>query len=240
MREGFPPEATLRLSTTRSITTYETESLDALVEAVTNSTEPGDPEILDNLVLSINNYRHVSDGQPERYNRISVDSLGVRCTVSGDPVWVKGQIASLRPLAEEVRPFKRAIWYAPRWALAPWGSTAGIWVLWIVSFATTGGLPDSFPITIASAIAGAIVGYCIHGLIATKVKVEIWVVRNDFPASFWRFTANEAVTVAIALLALAAAIIFGVISHKDSLKGEGSGKSTPEVSYSYGNAQQVI
>lgn len=187
LREGFPPEATLRLSTTRSITTYESESLDGLVEALANSTEPGDPEVLDNLVLAINNYRHVPDGQSERYSRISVDNLGARCTVAGEPVWVRGQVASLRLLADEARPFKRAIWYAPRWAMASWGLSAGILVMWIVGLAVGGGLPRGLPVTIASAVAGAISGYAVGGFIARKVKAEIWVVRNDFPEAFLAF-----------------------------------------------------
>lgn len=44
-------------------------------------------------------------------------------------------------------------------------------------------------------------------------------------------------TALIALLALAVAIAFGVIAHKDTQKSEGSDKSAPVVSYFYGNSQ---
>jgi hypothetical protein len=204
--------------------------LDALAEAVANSTEPGNPEILDNLVLSINNYRHASDGQPDRYTRVSVDDLGARCSVSGDPLWVRGQVSSLQPLLEEARPFKKGIWYAPRWAMASWGTSFGLWVSWLASFAITGDLPDSYAVVIASVVAGAIMGYAFGGALARRRKVEIWISRDDFPAPFWRFTANEVVTAVIALLTLAAAITFGVIAHKDAQKDEGGAKSAPVVS----------
>ncbi|WP_420076633.1 hypothetical protein ACOAKG_20990 [Streptomyces sp. JL3001] len=63
--------------------------------------------------------------------------------------------------------------------------------------------------------------------------MNIWISRDEFPADFWRFTANEIVTAVIALLTLAAAIAFGVIAHKDAQKSEGGDKSAPFGRHSY-------
>ena len=220
LQEPFPSTSSVKFETTRSITTYEAASIEGLADAVANSTEPGDPEVLDNLVLSINDNGSAPQGRPNRAIRITVVGGGARYYVVGDPAWVHGQSAIIRALLEESRPLKRAFWYVPRWVLALWGVSTGIWVSWMVSLVVTGGLPHGWDVLAISAAAGALAGVAAGGFVSRRVRVEIWVNRDDFPAPFWRLNAGEMVSTAIALLGLVAAIVFGVITHKDAQKDD--------------------
>ncbi|MFH9333075.1 hypothetical protein ACH4KU_29335 [Streptomyces althioticus] len=81
-------------------------------------------------------------------------------------------------------------------------------------------LPDNLYVLIASILAGALVGFVVGGFIARKAKIEIWISRDDDPGPFWRLSAGEVVTSLLALASLIAAIIFGVVTHKDAKDDE--------------------
>ncbi|MFE0327948.1 hypothetical protein ACFW08_14365 [Streptomyces sp. NPDC058960] len=215
MRDGFAPTAEVNFSTRRSITTLEAKSLADLADAVADSTEPGNPELLDNLEISINNYLGRGSATP-RTVRVSIDGRGVYCHVGGEPSWVRGQIATLRPLIEDTRPFKWPIWYMPTWSFAGYGSSLTLWIALISSFAFTGSGPTSMLTPIATGIVGVIGGLAVGRGISRHAKVEIWLKRDDLPRSFWRLSANEIITAVIAILSLLAVIIFGVITHNDA------------------------
>ncbi|MEV7981676.1 hypothetical protein [Streptomyces sp. NPDC086519] len=210
LRVGLPAEEQLDFSTTRAITTYKSNSIDGLAQALAESTEPGDVEVVDNLVIFASNIRHRSNGDPQRVARVSITPARyASCTISGDPSWVNAQTAILHPLLKEARPRKWWIWYAPRAAWTSWGASLA---LLISSFF------HSTPLSVLSAVAGMACGFTIGSILKRILRVEIWLTRDDFTLSYWRFTANEVVTSIIALIAIAVAVIFGFIAHKDTQK----------------------
>ncbi|BDD73165.1 hypothetical protein JCM4020_37850 [Streptomyces coelicolor] len=213
LRSGLPAEAKVDFSTERAITTYKSNSLDGLAQALAESTEPGNVEVLDNLVIFASDIGHNRGPGPRRIARLAIKSDGwVACHISGDPSWVNAQTAVLRPLFEEARPRKWGFWYSPRWIFAAWG----------VSFALIfTALFDSLPLTVLIVLAGLACGFAIGSVLRRILKVEIFLTQDELASSYWRFTANEIVTAAIALLAIVVAVIFGVIAHNDSQDGAG-------------------
>ncbi|MGW3339658.1 hypothetical protein ACWDCL_19520 [Streptomyces sp. NPDC001009] len=216
---GLPDAEQLSFSTTRAITTYKADSLDELAQALADSTEPGNVEVVDNLVIFASNIRHAGVGEPRRVARLSIESSGwVGCHLSGDPSWVNAQTAVLRPLIEDARPRKFGIWYSPRWSFATWGAC-----LAQVSVS----LFSSWVLSVVSAVAGAVFGYAMGGVIRRMVKTEIHLTRDSLPASYWRFTANEVITAVIALIAIAVAATFGFVAHKDAQKDDSERRLFP-------------
>ncbi|MEV8399566.1 hypothetical protein ACWGCP_11160 [Streptomyces niveus] len=212
LRTGLPDAAKIDFSTTRAITTYKSNSIDGLAEALADSTEPGDVEVVDNLAIFASNIGHAGVGEPRRLVRISISSNGwVGCHLSGDPSWVNAQTAVLRPLLEDARPRKLGIWYVPRWTFASWGGC-------LASLGVT--FFGSLTLWILSTVAGAVFGYALGGVVGRTLKTEIHLTQDALSASYWRFTANEVITAVIALLAIAVAVIFGVTAHKDARKDD--------------------
>lgn len=238
MQEGAPADATLTYSTERGVTTYEADSVQGLTDAVAVSIEPGDPEVLNNLVVTVHHY---DGGRPSlrsmRTIRVAIHGGRANCAANGEPTWVKGKIATLRPLIEELRPFKWGIWYFPRFSYAIWGGTFGSWVSLILNFTVATTSPFSYAVLAACVLAFTLIGFSVGGFIVRKARLEIWLTRDDFPVGYWRLSANEVVTATIAILGLIAAIIFGVTAHKDAQKDEGGGKSAPAASRLFDHSQ---
>jgi hypothetical protein len=212
LRTGLPEDADVEFSTTRAITTYRSNSLEGLSRALMESTEPGNVEVVDNLVLFASAAGYATGPGPRRVVRLQVSSDGwVACHLSGDPSWVNAQSAVLRPLFEEARPREWGFWYAPRWAFAGWGVSVALICM---------GFFNSLQLTALGALAGMACGFAIGSTLRRILKVEIFLTRDELPSSYWRFTANEIVTAVIALLAILVAVVFGVITHKDSKDGD--------------------
>ncbi|MEU0036853.1 hypothetical protein [Streptomyces sp. NPDC006333] len=206
----MPDENSPDFATTRAITTYKSNSIEGLAQALAESVEPGDVEVVDNLVIFASDIGRAQSDNPRRIVRIGIGSEGfVSCHISGDPGWVNSQTAVLRPLLQEARPRKWGIWFAPRLAWVGWGASLA---LLLTTFF------NSLSLSILGAVAGVACGFAVGGILRRILKVEICLTRNELPSSYWRFTANEVVTAVIALAAIAVAVIFGVIAHKDSQK----------------------
>jgi hypothetical protein len=233
MRIDLPENAKVEFSTRRSITTYEATTVEGLMDALHGSTEPGDVDVLDNLVISVSNFNRDGREGPDRYARIDVRGNSVSCNIHGDPSWVRSQSTALKPLIEEVRPFKWPIWYGPRWTFVLMGISLGSWGALSASLITDATLLRDIAVFLLCVIAGAFVGFAGGSAIARKAKVEVWLERDDFPTSFWRFTAHEVISSVIALLALIATVVFGLVTHGDAQKS----KSASLVTSVYGSGE---
>ncbi|MFE7839129.1 hypothetical protein ACFU53_24680 [Streptomyces sp. NPDC057474] len=237
MQEGAPTDATLTYSTARGVTTYEADSVQGLADAVAASTEPGDSDVLNNLVVVTHHY----DGQPSVRTmntiRVSINDGRASCGASGEPTWVKGKVATLQPLLDELRPFKWGFWYLPRYSYVIWCASLGSWASLIINNVLPSDSPADYLVLAACVAASAFIGFAVSGFIVRKARLEIWLTRDDFPEGYWRFSASEATTAAIAILGLIVAVIFGVTAHKDAQKDEGVGKSMPTVRSIFDNSR---
>lgn len=229
--EGFSQHGEQSIYTQRSITRIRASSPDDLESALGDSTEPGDPELLDNMWIIA---RDPGDGsRPERnVTLIVTEANTVQCTVTGDPTWVRGRSAALRSLIDEARPFKWRIWYVPPLSYA-FAATAvnGIWYGISSAF-----LPDDFfSVTWSIAIALTfwllffVAGLSVGREMARRSRVEIWLKRQDLPQRWWRITAGEFLMSMIALLAVIVSIVFGMVTHSDANKNEKKPQSASEV-----------
>ncbi|CAD5970141.1 membrane protein of unknown function [Streptomyces sp. KY75] len=224
VQEGLLPDATLEVSTRRSIITLTAHSLGDLADAVEESTEPGDPELLDNLRLSARD--KWQRAKPTNGVTVEITDTGrTRCHVSGDPNWVRGRVAALRPLLEESRPFKLGFWYGPRWTFSSWAISLSL-ILTSISFVL---IPDDtfsgrtqIITQMSSIVFFAIAGYSVGGVITRNARVAIWLRRDEFPDSRWRLSGAEILTITIAGLTLAATIAIGVLTHSDAKIDRGS------------------
>lgn len=224
IREGLAPEGDFTLSTERSITRIEAQDFDSLMAAVAESSEPGNPEVLDNLWMVARDRFEI--GQPTREVRVLIsERRDVTCMVQGDPTWVRGRAATLKPLIEDFRPFKWEIWYIPRFSYVALGSAAGSSVYTIGNLVIP---KDTFSPTSDAAflIAAILLGMTVFGLagnvITKKSKTQIWPKHDEIPRGWMHLNAGEVLSVMIAILAIMATIIFGTIAHSDTKKNGGS------------------
>ncbi|MFF7171862.1 hypothetical protein [Streptomyces pseudovenezuelae] len=147
---------------------------------------------------------------------------------------MRGKIASLRPLIDETRPFKWGVWYLPRFVFVTWGFSLGLTLSWLVSLAVIQKLPNNYYVLAASLVAGGLLGFVAGGVITRKAKVELWLTRDESPAGYWRFSANEIVTIVISVLALVSAIAFGFIAHRDAQSSGEKDKSLSSMARVFG------
>ena len=107
-RQDFPPEAVVRIYTTRTSDGIATrvfgESVDDLLASVRRATLPGNPDYLDNFTLTISDSVLSPAPRADRYVAILVNPQFVRVVVEGnDPGWVGGRIGGLRAIFASTR-----------------------------------------------------------------------------------------------------------------------------------------
>ncbi|MEV6259264.1 hypothetical protein AB0M42_00620 [Streptomyces sp. NPDC051784] len=217
--------------TQRSITRIRASTPSDLESALEDSTEPGDPELLDNMWITA---RDPQDGsRPARsVTLIVTEANTVECTVTGDPTWVRGRSVALRSLIDEARPFKWRIWYAPPLSYAFAGSAAnGLWYIVDAAFVPDGFFSDtwSVAITVTSWLLFFMAGLAVGREMARRSRVEIWLKRQDLPQRRWHITAGEFLMSAVALLAVIVSIVFGVVTHLDANKDEKKPQSASQL-----------
>jgi hypothetical protein len=118
-RQDFPPEAVVRIDTTRTSGGIATrifgESVDDLLASVRRATLPGNPDLLDNFTLTISDSFLSSAPRADRYVAIFIKPQYVVVVVEGnDPGWVGGRIGGLRAIFAATR----AKWVMPARKLA--------------------------------------------------------------------------------------------------------------------------
>jgi hypothetical protein len=114
-RQDFPPEAVVRINTTRTSGGIATqifgESVDDLLASVRRATLPGNPDYLDNFTLTISDSVLSPAPRADRYVAIFVNPRFVRVVVEGnDPGWVGGRIWGLRAIFASTR---------AKWVMSP-------------------------------------------------------------------------------------------------------------------------
>ncbi|MFF7752295.1 hypothetical protein ACFZCP_24260 [Streptomyces sp. NPDC007971] len=217
----------MRISTERSIITLEADNFDDLADSVAESTEIGNPEVLDNFQIHARERR--SQDEPDRVILVSVyDDGRVSCRIDGDPGWVRGKHAALEPLIRDTRPFKREFWYGPSWSFASWGVSFASLATPITMWLTTGSTKAELVVSIAAWVTGGFMGLIVGRTVSRARKAEFWIRRDELPERYWKFTANETLAAVIAILTLVATIIFGVVTHNDAKKDS---KSSPPAAY---------
>jgi hypothetical protein len=107
-RQDFPPDASVRIDTTRTSGGIATrifgESVDDLLASVRRATLPGNPDLLDNFTLTIADSFLSPAPRADRYVAMFVGPQFVRVVVEGnDPGWVSGRISGLRAIFDSTR-----------------------------------------------------------------------------------------------------------------------------------------
>lgn len=183
MRDGYPPGATVKVSTRRSIIRLQAENFDDLAAAVAESTEVGDPELLDNLEISVENYS--VPGEPSRTVQVRVtEGATVICYLYGDPAWVRGKQAALQPLLEDTRPFKRDFWYGPVWTFGSWGVSFALVLAPLVAWLVTGSIAVNPFLTAALTVCSLFLGVAVGRTVSRARRVEIWIRQDELPRNF--------------------------------------------------------
>ncbi|MFB7977188.1 hypothetical protein [Streptomyces vinaceus] len=220
--EGLSDGARRSIHTQRSITRIQAASPGQLVDVLDESTEPGNPELLENMWIIAHDPS--SESRAARDITIVVTEQNVlQCTVNGDPTWVRGCSATLKSLAEEARPLKWRLWYVPPLSYAAAGMAIGGVVNMLIGNLIpprTFSAPWSIAISISVAALFALIGWVVGKVMSRRCRAEIWLRREELPQRWFRVSAAELLMAAIGLAAVIATVVFGLVTHADATKPE--------------------
>ncbi|WP_437077219.1 hypothetical protein [Streptomyces sp. enrichment culture] len=233
MCDGFPESASRVLGTRRGILVeIFAATLDDLIQGVFESNEPGDPEVVDNLWLSVSMARDESTSDIPRHIRVEIDPHGLTLSIAGDPAWARAKVDHLKALIEDTQGKQRFWSFSPQltgviFAGFTWGVCVLASILGGVDLSGRSGIPLWFFIPLAvcpafSYFAGNVIGFRVEQRHATT----IWISASAPPPQAARMTRFEKVTVAISIASLLAAIIFGYLGYdKDKQEPEKKDKA---------------
>ncbi|MGW0553755.1 hypothetical protein ACWDZ6_06065 [Streptomyces sp. NPDC002926] len=210
-------------------------TLDDLVQGLSESNEPGDPEILDNLWLSITTTRDdTPDGEFPKSIRVEISPKGLTLSISGDPAWARSKVEHLKSLIQETHGKRRL------WLLKPELTGvmfAGISWLAYVAILTVAGVDlsakaDPFAWSYVPLAMCPTFAYFIGFIVGTRVlrrhQTTIWISESTPPPQAPSMSSFERVTIAISIASLLAAIIFGYLGYdKDKHDADKRDKSHP-------------
>ncbi|WP_159395653.1 hypothetical protein [Streptomyces sp. 3211] len=220
--EELSSSASRAIYTQRSITRIEAASPGQLADVLEESTEPGNPELLDNMWITAHDPRTESRAARDIV-LVVTDQNVLQCTLTGDPTWVRGRSAALRSLAEEVRPLKWRLWYLPPLSYAAACMSLG----GVVNILASNLIPDntfsatwSIATSIAIVVFFALTGWVFGKAMSRKCRAEIWLKREELPQKWFRISAGEAMMGLVGVVALLVTAIFGLVTHSDANKTE--------------------
>jgi hypothetical protein len=220
-REGVPDDSYFTIVTERKaggITSkISATTIDEVLQGVRGATLAGDPNILDNLSISISSHKPV---EKRIYIWIRPDYVSVSVT-GDDPGWVRGRIGGLRDLFKETRARYAIGKGNARFALPsiiiPIGS--------LLSSVLTGAylrshLAFALVIVVCSMLAAWSCGFALGSWIDRQTMVELHLVGESPKRKIdWINIGMLALT----LIAVIVAIIAILVSHKDATRHNATG-----------------
>ncbi|WP_216590912.1 hypothetical protein [Streptomyces brasiliscabiei] len=235
MCEGFPDSAGRVMGTRRGILVeIYASTLDDLIQGLIESNEPGDPEIIDNLWLSIST---VSEGVSHEFPksiRIEIDQKGLMLSISGDPAWARSKVDHLKTLIQDTHGKRRL------WLLSPeftGGLFAAIsWLVYALAMTAAGVGPTSkgdqslwtlLPLAICPTFA-YFIGNIAGRRVERRHQTTLWISESTPPPQPPTMSRFERVTIVISIASLIVAIVFGYLAYdKDARDADRREKSHP-------------
>lgn len=237
MCEGFPPSAGRVLGTRRGILVeIYAATLDDLVQGLSESNEPGDPEAVDNLWLSITTPREEGVNEFPKSIRVEISPKGLTLSISGDPAWARSKVEHLKSLIEDTQGKRRL------WTLSP--ELTGVmfaglsWMAYAVVLTVAGvdfsGKVDRsvwsyIPLFVCPAFA-YFIGFIVGTRVVQRHQTTLWISESTPPPRAATMSKFERVTIAISIASLIAAILFGYLGYdKDKREADKTDKSHPSL-----------
>jgi hypothetical protein len=178
--EGFE-ERWVSLSTTRNDTKITRGTLATLLEAVQDSAEPGDPDVVDNLVLHAWSFAN-------RSVYIKIDTKSVWVNVEGDAKWARSMFREIERLLTETGTTKAHFYGAGKlswnaFSLATVGDAVFSWLI------SSKFYHHHFPLVITMLIAFPVImtcaGWIIGGRRDRRAQVKLNPSGPATHASWW-------------------------------------------------------
>lgn len=221
--EGFVPTDFFSVSTKRGESvTISASGITDLVDEVQRSTEPGDPDVFESLTL------HVSSFAPRRQSIIIIRSAGVHVSVEGEPNFVRARSAKLTGLVRDAQQYERAPWFWPPFTHACYGTSlfALAWLVLSVIIDLNFSATDFARVLLIYGCFG-IACWILGRGVSRKAATQIWMLSGSRPESYWRMKSAELLTIIVALLAVAVAVVSIWMTHTDASKTPGPPGPSP-------------
>ncbi|MFF8031610.1 hypothetical protein [Streptomyces sp. NPDC016626] len=197
-------------------------TLDDLIQGLSESNEPGDPEVVDNLWLSVTTGRDDAASEFPKNIRVEISPSGLTLSISGDPAWARSKVDHLRSLIEDAQE-KRRLWsLSPEFtgvlfAALSWMAYAVVLVVAGVDLSGKGGrsLWSVAPLVVCPAFA-YFIGFIVGTRVVRRHQTTLWISESMPPPQVITMTKFERLTIFISIASLIAAIVFGYLGyHKD-------------------------
>ncbi|MER5379988.1 hypothetical protein ABT040_06855 [Streptomyces sp. NPDC002688] len=215
-------------------------TLDDLIQGIIDSNEPGDPEIIDNLWLSITSAREDDSSEFPRNIRVEISSGGLTLSISGDPAWARSKVDHLRTLILDTRG-KRRLWLlSPEFTGVFFAAISWIVYAFVLTVAGVGPTSKVNPSPWSLVPLGACpaFAYFIGAIVGRRVvqrhQTTLWISESVPPPQAPAMSRFERVTVAISIASLVAAIVFGYLTYaqgKDDAKRKGKSQANIMLRY---------
>jgi hypothetical protein len=204
------------------------------------SNEPGDPEIIDNLWLSISTISEDASNEFPKSIRIEISPKGLALSISGDPAWARSKVDHLKTLIQDTHGKRRL------WLLSP-EFTGGLfaalsWLVYALTMTAAGvgptGKGDQSPWTLLPLAICPAFAYLIGTIVGRRVErrhqTTLWISQSTPPPQSPAMSRFERFTIIISIASLVVAIIFGYLSYdKDARDADRKEKSHPSLVMRY-------
>ncbi|MGI5377088.1 hypothetical protein ACQEV2_23155 [Streptomyces sp. CA-251387] len=212
-------------------------TLDDLVQGLSESNEPGDPEVVDNLWLSITTSRDdTPDDEFPKSIRVEISPKGLTLSISGDPAWARSKVEHLKSLIQDTHG-KRRLWLlSPELTGVMFAGTS--WLAYVLILTAAGvdlsakaaTSPWSFvPLGVCPTFA-YFIGFIVGTRVVRRHQTTLWISESPPPPQAPSMSNFERITIVISIASLLAAIIFGYLGYdKDKHEADKKDKSFPSL-----------